>query len=195
MLRVIHSSKRTSRSFTTATTTKVAPKVSVAASSLPDFTNGQAVYDRKTTTELVRALLVLRLCGVKALVDNAPQLLSIGERVLGRGLMTEILKATFFGHFCAGENQIDIKPTVSALDSAGVGSILDYAAEADEGQASAPVTTAPLASMPVARVYHYAGEETCDHHVDIFKNCIQAVHAVSPTGFAAIKVNPAVSTM
>jgi len=41
------------------------------------------------------------------------------------------LRLTFFGHFCAGEDQEGIRPTVKALDGAGVGSILDYAAEAN----------------------------------------------------------------
>jgi len=53
-------------------------------------------------------------------------------------------------------------------------------------------------------VYDYKSEQDCDHHVEIFKNCIRSVRDVSPThGFAALKVtalgNPAllerISTM
>ena len=42
-----------------------------------------------------------------------------------------ILKYTFFGHFCAGEDEKRIQPAIRALEKAGIGSILDYAAEND----------------------------------------------------------------
>src|SRR5690606_24321910 len=43
-------------------------------------------------------------------------------------------------------------------------------------------------NLVVSRVYDYASEAQCDEHMRIFKTCIRAVHDVSPTGFAAIKV-------
>lgn len=43
-------------------------------------------------------------------------------------------------------------------------------------------------NLVVSRVYDYASEAQCDEHMKIFKKCIRAVHDVSPTGFAAIKV-------
>lgn len=175
----------------------VSPSPNRARVVVPDFSNGQEVHKHTSTFELARALVVLRLCGVKALVDNAPLLLRWGEKVLGRRGLSAILKATFFGHFCAGEDQESIRPKVTAFEKAGVGSILDYAAEADEHA----LVAAPLGAghdeealvsvtpaMPVSRTYHYVGEEGCDEHVEVFKDCIEAVHAVSPTGFAAIKV-------
>lgn len=94
-----------------------------------DFTDAKAVYAKKSVPEMVRALVVLRLCGVQSLVGHASQLLSLGEKLLGRGFVKWVLKQTFFGHFCAGEDQDSIRPRVQALDRAGVGSILDYAAE------------------------------------------------------------------
>lgn len=94
-----------------------------------DFSDGRAVYAKKDTKDLVRAYLVLRLCGVRSLVDHAAGLLSTAERVLGRSFVKELLRQSFFGHFCAGESEDGIRPTVEALDRAGVGSILDYAAE------------------------------------------------------------------
>jgi hypothetical protein len=38
---------------------------------------------------------------------------------------------TFFGHFCAGESEKTIRPTIKWLESHGIGGILDYAAESD----------------------------------------------------------------
>ena len=46
-------------------------------------------------------------------------------------MTNSLLKSTFFAHFCAGEDEERIAPRIKALQSAGVGSILDYAAEAD----------------------------------------------------------------
>lgn len=52
---------------------------------------------------------------------------------------------TFFAQFCAGEDAVTIKPTLARLRSAGVGGILDYAAENDvaEEQVAGKVTAGP----------------------------------------------------
>ena len=41
------------------------------------------------------------------------------------------MKATFYGHFVAGENEEEIRPVIERLRSFGVKSILDYSAEED----------------------------------------------------------------
>lgn len=53
----------------------------------------------------------------------------------------------------------------------------------------------PLSDISVLRLfrgrfygYPHFLEELCDHHVKTFEKCIQAVHDVSPTGFAAVKI-------
>ena len=109
---------------------------------------------------------------------------------------------------------------VEKLQSANVGSIFDYAAEADLGE-QVPVgaqgevdsthadyvkgddvsindknsadtnLVVPLEyneATPVARINTYVGEDMCDAHVAVFEKCIEAVHTVSPNGFAAIKL-------
>ena|SRR5690554_4788744 len=43
-------------------------------------------------------------------------------------------------------------------------------------------------NLVVSRVYDYASEAQCDEHMRMFKTCIRSVHAVTPAGFAAIKV-------
>eukprot|EP00546_Thalassionema_frauenfeldii_P010270 CAMPEP_0178907258 /NCGR_PEP_ID=MMETSP0786-20121207/7269_1 /TAXON_ID=186022 /ORGANISM="Thalassionema frauenfeldii, Strain CCMP 1798" /LENGTH=456 /DNA_ID=CAMNT_0020579033 /DNA_START=287 /DNA_END=1654 /DNA_ORIENTATION=- len=100
------------------------------------------------------------------------------------------LKATLFGHFCAGEDQQSIKPTLAALQKYGVGGILDYAAESDTDTRK-PYKAGPTTSLPDIqgeKVYDYESEATCDNHVEVFKSCIQSVQEVSPGGFAAVKV-------
>lgn len=46
-------------------------------------------------------------------------------------LTSTLTQATFFGHFCAGESEKAIRPTIKWLEGHGIGGILDYAAEGD----------------------------------------------------------------
>ena len=151
-----------------------------------DFSDAKAVYGSKPTSELLRAFVVLNLCRIRPLVENSEFLIKTGNAVLGKSIMNAILRRTFFGHFCAGETQDGIRPTVEKLKASQVGSILDYAAEADEGGAVPPgvepevtaedavdgtITERFPTKQAVARTYHYSGEDSCDAHVDVFERC------------------------
>lgn len=57
--------------------------------------------------------------------------MKLGQKVLGKRLFAALMKATFYGHFVAGEDQIKIQPTLERLRSFGVKSILDYSVEED----------------------------------------------------------------
>ena len=182
-----------------------------------DFTDAKAVYSSKSTPELVSALLVLQTCRFQPLVTHAEWLLKTAKGVLGASAVDGIVRHTFFAHFCAGEDETTIRPKVKALEAAGIGSILDYAAEADDtaipSNTAANTAAAAAASsgstsgdpgspaatphalpseasrrQDVARKHRYTGEEDCDAHVEVFERCIQSVHNVSPNGFAAIKL-------
>ena len=59
------------------------------------------------------------------------QLLNLSQKVLGKKLFALSMKASFYGHFVAGELKEDIKPKISTMEKFGVGAILDYAVEAD----------------------------------------------------------------
>ena len=47
------------------------------------------------------------------------------------------MKATFYGHFVAGEDQPAIQPLVHRLNRYGVGAILDYSVEEDISHSTA----------------------------------------------------------
>jgi len=104
------------------------------------------------------------------------------------------MKKTFFGHFCGGETTAELQPTIDKLSESGIGSILDYAAEADV--VKSPEKVEKLAAYGLdqkvtVRMYDYSNEKNCDHHVETFKHCIAAAKASSAPGakcFAAIKV-------
>lgn len=154
-----------------------------------DFGNAEAAFRSKRTSELVRALVVFRLCGVPWLVSNAGRILAAAQSVVGTRVTNALVRHTFFGHFCAGETAEGIMPTVDRLRASNVGSILDYAAEADVDTAEAPAPSddAEATDMTGRALPEDIEEDECDRNVDIFLQCIKAA-AQFDRGFAAIKV-------
>ncbi len=144
-------------------------------------------FESKSTKALLRATLVYTLCRIQPIVDNSEPLLKLTRRVLGNKITDAILKATLYGHFCAGEDERRLQPVIEELRRNGIGGILDYAAESDIEPTPQNLQPVPGFIQP-ARVYDYESEAACDHHVEIFRSCIRSVANVSPDGFAAIKV-------
>jgi len=163
---------------------------------VPDFTDAKAAYESKTNWELVRAYAVFQLCRIRFLVEHSESLLHYSRKIFGGTIQDALLKATLFGHFCAGEDEKRIQPVLSALQKSGIGSILDYAHEDDgSGSAHSSGSSAPLAvndvfyeANPKVRMYDYEGEQQCDRHVETFKRCIRAVETLDADGYAAVKV-------
>lgn len=167
------------------------------ANPVPDFSDTRVTYEDKSTKELLRAAACFKLCQIPLLVDNAESLLHVSRKLFGGQIIDMILKKTLYGHFCAGEDQERIRPALQKLENAGVGSILDYAAENDgdgsvegfgnQGQKS----NTPRAEQSItAREYDYESEAQCDKHTSTFIKCIKDVAALNPNhdGYAAIKV-------
>ena len=157
------------------------------------FSSTGEAFVSKSTYDLVRSYLVFSTCQTPLIVNNAETLLKFSYKYFGKVITNAILKVTFFGHFCAGENEQLIKPKVDFLHRNGVGAILDYASESDETN---PDSKSPVNLIPTqdqlklklqCRIYDYKDEILCDQHYETFHSCIKAVRNVSPTGFAAIK--------
>ena len=117
-------SKRTCSTSTPASSTHIQDKAL-------SFSNTRQVYQSQSTTNLARAALVFRLCSSPRLVHNSAYLISRSYSIFGEKITNLVLKNTFFGHFCGGETALDIKGEAAKLNVYGIGSILDYAAEAD----------------------------------------------------------------
>jgi len=79
------------------------------------------------------------------------QLLKLARRLLGRYLFERLMKATFYGHFVAGEDVARIRPLVQRNMSFGVKSILDYSVEKDisREEARAAELAYVLLTLPV----------------------------------------------
>ena len=80
----------------------------------------------------------LQVCAIAPVVRNASFLYKLSTRVLGHTLPDSVIRASFFKHFCGGETEGDLVPVMERLSANGVGAILDYAAEADVDEGSAP---------------------------------------------------------
>ena len=209
--------KSTSASVVTADTSVVSEQEKYQKDELDlTFENTKDAYKSKTTWELVRAFMVLKLTTIDYLVENNQRLMKIGKKILGPSLFNLFMKHTFYGHFVAGENEREIQPVIMRMNSFGVKSILDYSAEEDlsEEQARDAEMSGCLSSASeggklgelkqyqpyekfadrrkhhiVARTYFYLDEAQCEKNMETFIKCINAVAGTTQsTGFAAIKM-------
>ncbi|XP_051960051.1 proline dehydrogenase 1, mitochondrial-like isoform X2 [Xyrauchen texanus] len=182
-----------------------------------DFDNTQEAYKSKDTLELLRSLLVFKLCTFDFVVDKNKELMDLTKKVFGQRLFEKLMKMTFYGQFVAGEDQNSIKPLMEKNQAFGVGSVLDYSVEEDLTQEEAEkkemdacVSEAEKESHGMdhrekkykahrqfgdrrggvisARTYFYADESKCDLHMETFINCIKASAGSSVDGFSAIKM-------
>ncbi|KAI2664971.1 Proline dehydrogenase 1, mitochondrial [Labeo rohita] len=111
-----------------------------------DFEQTKEAYKSKDTLELLRSLVVFKLCSYDILVDNNKE-----------KTFEQFMKMTFYGQFVAGEDHQSIRPVVQKNQAFGVGAVLDYSVEEDlsqeeaerkEMEASAPINIA-LTSTPM----------------------------------------------
>ncbi|CAE7509772.1 PRODH [Symbiodinium pilosum] len=107
-----------------------------------------------------------------------------------------LLRKTFFDHFCAGETSQEIVPRMHELRRYNVGGILDYAAEAKDGELpeivkpTEEVSEEEIVGAPMSsRSYDYKNEAICDANAKIFRTAVRAVKDATPDGFAAIKLS------
>ncbi|KAL7744211.1 hypothetical protein ACLKA6_009179 [Drosophila palustris] len=167
------------------------------------FNDPIAAFKSKTTWELVRAYMVYMICSSEKLVEHNMKLMKAAKNLLGKKLFTALMKATFYGHFVAGEDQIKIIPTLERLRSFGVKPILDYSVEEDITQeeaekrevessvSSAEDNVKDAGALPQyhvdksfadrrykvssARTYFYLNEATCERNMETFIKCLEAV--------------------
>jgi hypothetical protein len=99
------------------------PKAAASPFPVPviDFTDTQNAYKDKTFEDLLRGALVYSICQIKPVVFYADRLIKMSYAVIGSTATDLVLKKTFFGHFCAGEDEKTIMPTINMLDRNGIG--------------------------------------------------------------------------
>uniref|UniRef100_A0A8C7ZIV2 Proline dehydrogenase n=1 Tax=Oryzias sinensis TaxID=183150 RepID=A0A8C7ZIV2_9TELE len=172
-----------------------------------DFTETREAYKSKESLELLRSLVVLKLCSYDFLL--------VHSTVLGQKAFHQLLKMTFYGQFVAGEDQNAIKPLIEKNLAFGVGSVLDYSVEEDIGsikheqketnscasaagkhslgedhreKESEELFVSGQGGWNGARTYSHPDEAKCDQHMETFIKCIKASGGSSIEGFSAIKM-------
>uniref|UniRef100_A0A4W5Q9A4 Proline dehydrogenase n=1 Tax=Hucho hucho TaxID=62062 RepID=A0A4W5Q9A4_9TELE len=187
------------------------PKISI------DFELTQEAYKSKDNLELLRSLVVFKLCSYDLLVDKNKELMDISKFLLGKKAFEQFMKMTFYGQFVAGEDHKSIKSLIQKNRAFGVGSVLDYSVEEDLTEEDAVtkemdscVSATEKEGMGMdhrekqykahqqfgdrrggvtgARTYFYADEAKCDQHMETFLKCIKASGGSSVDGFSAIKM-------
>ncbi|XP_076765647.1 proline dehydrogenase slgA [Xylocopa sonorina] len=181
------------------------------------FNDPLAAFKSKTTKELIRAYVVYQLCSIGYIAENNMKLMKLAKQILGEKLFTKLMKATFYGHFVAGEDEVQITPVLDRLRQFGVKPILDYSVEEDisqeeaerreiqgsvseagdekrEGELKKYHVAKPFADrrykVSSARTYFYLNEANCERNMDIFIRCLESVAAASMGvgGFTAVKL-------
>ena len=153
-----------------------------------NFDDPKEVYKSKSTGDILRSLLVFRICKMSLLVRYADTLLAASRKVFGSTLTHWGVKHTFYREFVAGPDADGIKPVLNHLESNGIHAVLDYAAEDDVDEESGPQSREDLTATVVARTYHYEDEAVCDKRMEHFLRSIDAARTSDRQGFAAIKV-------
>ncbi|XP_057687716.1 proline dehydrogenase 1, mitochondrial [Corythoichthys intestinalis] len=165
-----------------------------------DFEQTREAYKSKDSLELLRSLVVLKMCSYDFLVDKNQEIMDFGKKVLGQKAFDQLMKMTFYGQFVAGEDHKAIRPLIQKNLAFGVGSVLDYSVEEDISQEEEPQTAMYSSESSAEKgehnkdtlggpqAYFYADESKCDQHMETFIKCIQASGGSSMDGFSAIKM-------
>ncbi|KAF7649705.1 hypothetical protein LDENG_00137360 [Lucifuga dentata] len=184
---------------------------------LVDFDQSKEAYRSKNSLELLRSLVVFKLCSYDFLIEKNKEVMALGKKILGQKVFDQLMKMTFYGQFVAGEDHRTIQPLIQKNQAFGVGSVLDYSVEQDISQEEAEqkemdscVSVAEKESTGTdhrekqykahkrfgdrrggvtgACTYFYTDEAKCDQHMETFLNCIKASGGSSVDGFSAIKM-------
>ncbi|KAI9032542.1 FAD-linked oxidoreductase-like protein [Phycomyces nitens] len=91
----------------------------------------RVVMQAKTSSELLLALFVYKLCSFTWLVDAAPQIIQLAEKVGMETPVYYVIRNTFFRHFCGGENPEECLEAMNRLSRSGIDCIFDLSVEAD----------------------------------------------------------------
>nr|AGT02716.1 proline dehydrogenase [Strigomonas galati] len=165
---------------------------------IPNFDDRSAYKDR-SLIYLLKALVILRLCSIEVLAKNSVPILKKFESVFGPFLTYNLMvKYSFYDYFCAGENEVELSATVKRLVCKGVGSVLDYAAEADvEGFTPSPgaeeapeISMAKLVNKP--NVSYLANRTMFDENMKLYMMSIMHASINPPAsgpGVIAVKVS------
>ncbi|PSC69490.1 Proline dehydrogenase [Micractinium conductrix] len=153
-----------------------------------NFSDPRTAFNAKSTMDILRQLLVFNACKIGPLVANADAVLAWSHKVFGERLTNAVIRRTFYKQFVAGEDALNIEPTLVRMKTNGVRAILDYAAEDDVAVEDGPRSRQAPQDTVLVRTYRYESERVCDSRMSVCLKSIEAAHSAEGQGFAAIKV-------
>uniref|UniRef100_A0A8C2CYM2 Proline dehydrogenase n=1 Tax=Cyprinus carpio TaxID=7962 RepID=A0A8C2CYM2_CYPCA len=158
-----------------------------------DFEQTKEAYKSKDTLELLRSLVVFKLCSYDILVDKNKEIMDLSRKLLGQKMFEQFMKMTFYGQFVAGEDHQSIRPVVQKNQAYGVGAVLDYMLSCRADHREKKFTAHRKfgdrrEGVTSTHTYFYADEAKCDQHMETFLKCIKASGGSSEDGFSAIKM-------
>ncbi|MDB5116163.1 MAG: proline dehydrogenase [Mucilaginibacter sp.] len=96
------------------------------------FENTEIAFRHSSNTDLKRAYWLFRIININFLVKIGPPITNFAVKI---GLPIKgLIKATIFKHFCGGETIRECERTIKALETGGVGTILDYSIEGEDNE-------------------------------------------------------------
>ncbi|KAF9286989.1 hypothetical protein BGZ68_002369 [Mortierella alpina] len=148
--------------------------------------HSRIAVEKKSTSELLRALFVYNLCSFSSLVDLAPILIHLTEKVHFTLIVYWIVRRTFFAQFCGGETAEDCVDTMNTFKQAGINSILDLSIEADLDD--------PDLAHETPEETRVRFNQSADDAASNVSTCI-ATASTMPRSFAAIKFTALISPL
>lgn len=91
-----------------------------------NFEDATSAHGSKSTFEVLRAIAVFKACRFPFLVKHADAMLNLSTKMFGSTITNAVVKHTFFNHFCAGEDSVDMKPVIEKLRKNNIGPIRKY---------------------------------------------------------------------
>ncbi|XP_075035113.1 hydroxyproline dehydrogenase [Mixophyes fleayi] len=145
----------------------------VSAQRALDFSDG-GVFRLKSRWEVVRGLLIFRMCSVPSLVRNSDKLLSVSRRLLGRRLFEWVMRGSVYGQFVAGETLPEIQVCVDRLGKLGIRPMLAVPIEEDLGESK-------------------SGERWYQQNEEIMMNCVDLSAAGGDRPMMQLKITALMS--
>eukprot|EP00794_Sanderia_malayensis_P014304 gene14304-15792_t len=128
-------------------------------------------FNIKSTKDLLRTWLILKLSSFDVFVDNSEKLLKFSKKILGKRLFDSFLRATFYGQFGGGEDWDTLKKNVDILKKSGTRSILCIPFETS-------VNEHDIISC----------EDKWKFNADTMRHCIHATDEIEKGGFSQARI-------
>ncbi|XP_077974733.1 hydroxyproline dehydrogenase-like [Styela clava] len=77
-------------------------------------------FGNMTTYEMMRSILVLTICSLPRLAENAPKILEVARKYMGKKIFSKVMRMTFYGQFVSGNNLEEINQTITKLEQCDV---------------------------------------------------------------------------